>query len=86
MNSSATASDAIVHLHATRTRLLHINGRVLTRSLRRLAHRIHFTHLNHGAFRISLRMQWPMSTARHAMVFQIWICLRSIVLIILLRP
>ena len=86
MNSSTAASDAIVHLHTARTRLLHINGRVLTGRLRRFAHWIHFTHLNYGAFGISLRVQWSVSTARHTLVLQIWIGLGSIVLVILLRP
>jgi len=56
VNSTTTSSDAIVHLHTTRTRLLHINGRVLTCSLCCLAHWIHLPHLDHGAFIISLSM------------------------------
>ena len=56
VHSATAASDAVVHLHTTRTRLLHINGRVFASSLRRLAHWIHFSHLDHGTLGIGLCM------------------------------
>ena len=86
VHSATAASDTIVHLHTTRTRLLHINGCVLASSLCRLAYRIHFSHLDHGALGIGLCMQWSVATARHTLILQIWIGLRSVVLIVLLRP
>ena len=86
VHSATAASDAVLHLHTTRTRLLHINGCVLACGLRRLAHRIHFSHLDYGALGISLSMQWSVATARHTLILQVWIGLRSVVLIVLLRP
>ena len=84
VNSATTSGDTIVHLHATRSLLLHVYGCVFACSLCSLTYWVYFTHLDHGALRISLSMQWPMTTACHTLVFQIRIGLRSIVLIILL--
>ena len=84
VNSATTSGNTIVHLHSTRSFLFHVDGSIFACSLCSLAYWIYFTHLDYGALRISLSMQWSMATACHTLIFQIWIGLRSIVLIILL--
>ena len=88
----ATAHYSIVHLHAVRARLLHINRRILALSLGCLADGIDFSHLNHLRFLMALlllvvstAMLRSVSTSNQALVLIILICrlLRSKVLLIL---
>lgn len=91
-DSIATAHYSIVHLHAVRARLLHINRRILALSLGCLTDGIDFSHLYHLRFLMALlllvmstAMLRSVSTSNQALVLIILICrlLRSEVLLIL---
>ena len=84
VNRTSIPSNSIMHLHSIRA-LFHINTSIFACSLCCFRNWVDFAHLDDGGFWITLGMQWTMSTTGHTLVLNIWISLRSVVLIILFR-
>jgi len=72
-----------VHLHPVRARLLHVDGGVLARGLRRLADWIDLSHLDHLCLLVPLGLRRTVAAARQALILVVRVGLRAVVLLVL---